>query len=106
MLQDEAQNKRTQPAEAVWPRPPGNAPPPPICPRVPLKRFSRMQGLPTDTDGNMATEVKLAHLCLCLSCRAFQWQREWGNIWSAAASRPLLTCRHCPRDWAGLLEYL
>lgn len=53
-------------AEALWPRPLANAPPPPICPRVPLKRFSRMQGLPTDTDGNMATEVKLAHLCFIL----------------------------------------
>lgn len=59
MLQDEGKiNGRIR--SSGWPRPSANAPPPPICPRVPLKRSSRMQGLPADTDGNMATEVKLA----------------------------------------------
>lgn len=98
VLQDEAQNKRTQPLKlGVWPRPPANAPPPPICPRVPLKRFSRMQGLPTDTDGNMATEVKRARLCLCLSCRDFRnGSVNGGNIWTAAASPSVASSVNMP----------
>lgn len=53
-------NKRTQPPKRLAPPISQRPSPSPICPRVPLKRFSRMQGLPTDADGNMATEVKLA----------------------------------------------